>query len=300
MGLTCKTKGILWAIYSSFWLSIMLCMVRYVSEYYNSYIIVFWRLFFSFILMLPWLCSNGFAILKTTKIKLYSYRAIIGIIAMTSWFYAVTKLPLPNATALSFTSPIFTTIAAIIFLKERPGIFRLMAIMSSFVGVLIIVRPGYVDFNIASLMVLFSTSLWALASILIKKLSVVDKPKLVTFYTAFMMLPFSFIFAIFNWQMIALTHVIWFVLIGFTANVAHNALAKSLSLTDVTAIMPYDFLRLVFIGFFTYFLFNDQTNIYDIAGSIIIIGSSIYLSFRENKFAKKIAKTKELEKLSET
>ncbi|MBT4878920.1 MAG: DMT family transporter [Alphaproteobacteria bacterium] len=293
-----KSEGIMWAIISSFWISIMLCLVRYISEYYNAYIIVFWRLFFSLLLMLPWLIRSGFHVLKTSKLKLFFFRAVIGIIAMLIWFYALVRLPLPQATSLSFTGPIFTTIAAIIFLKERPGIYRISAILVGFTGVLIIVRPGFIDFNLATILVLISTSLWAIAAIIIKKLSATEQPKLITFYMASMMMPIALIFAVFNWQIIELNHVIWLLLIGLTSNFAHNALSKSLSLADVTAIMPYDFIRLVFVGIFAYILFNDQTNIYDILGSLVIITSNIYISYRENKLKKlDLAKVKKIKSL---
>ena len=293
-----KSKGIMWAIISSFWISIMLCLVRYISEYYNAYIIVFWRLFFSLLLMLPWLIRNGLNVLKTSKLKLFFFRAVIGIIAMLIWFYALVKLTLPQATSLSFTGPIFTTIAAIIFLKERPGIYRISAILIGFLGVLIIVRPGFIEFNLATILVLISTSLWAIAAIIIKKLSSTEQPKLITFYMASMMMPIALIFAVFNWQIIELNHVIWLLLIGLTSNFAHNALSKSLSLADVTAIMPYDFIRLVFVGIFAYILFNDQTNIYDILGSLVIITSNIYISYRENKLKKlDLAKVKKIKSL---
>ena len=145
MKLSNKSQGIAWAIISSFWISIMLCIVRYVSEYYNSYVIVFWRLLFSLLFMMPWVVRNGVGALKTERINLFLFRAVVGIVAMLIWFYALGMMPLPQATALSFTGPIFTTIAAIIVLKERPGIYRISAILIGFIGVLIIIRPGVSD-----------------------------------------------------------------------------------------------------------------------------------------------------------
>lgn len=281
MKLSNKSQGIAWAIISSFWISIMLCIVRYVSEYYNSYVIVFWRLLFSLLFMMPWVVRNGVGALKTERINLFLFRAVVGIVAMLIWFYALGMMPLPQATALSFTGPIFTTIAAIIVLKERPGIYRISAILIGFIGVLIIIRPGVSEFNMASLLVLSSTSLWAVAAIAIKKLSDTEAPQVITFYMAFMMTPMALIPAVLFWQEVNSYHLFWLGLMGLTSNFAHTALSKALSKTDVTAIMPYDFIRLVFVGLLAYLIFNDQTNIYDILGSVVIIGSNIYISHRE-------------------
>jgi drug/metabolite transporter (DMT)-like permease len=282
-----ESSAIIWAITSSFWISLMLCGVRYLSQDYNPSMIIFWRLLFGLVFMLPWLIKHGTKSLKTSNKKLYIIRAAIGVAGMLIWFQALTMLPLPQATALSFTSPIFSTILAIIILKEIPGIRRWTAIIIGFLGVIVIIRPGIEEFNNAALLVLLATSLWSLASILVKKLSHTESPYLVTFYMCFFMLPFSIILAMINWQDIVTSqHLLWFAFLGATSNLAHISMVKAFSKSDLTLIMPFDFMRLVFIGIMAYFFFGDITNIYDILGSAIIITSSIYIAYRETKLKK--------------
>ena len=264
----------------------MLCAVRYVSVEHNSFVMVFWRSCFSLLFILPWIIRNNYKLAYSKKINLHIIRAIIGVIAMTCWFYALSILLLPQATALSFTAPIFTTIAAIIFLKERPGLRRWSAIIIGFLGTLIIIRPGFTEFHHASFIVLFSTSLWAIVAVIIKKLTHSDDPKTILFYMSLFSIPLSLPLAIIFWQNISLNNLTWLAFIGLTANFAHICLTKAISLADLTLILPFDFLRLVFIGIFAYILFSDPTNIYDIIGSLIIISSSIYISYRE-KIVKK-------------
>ena len=95
------------------------------------------------------------------------------------------------------------------------------------------------------------------------------------------MTPLAFPIALMNWQNIAPMDYIWLVLIGLTGNIAHIAMTKSFINVELTTILPFDFMRLVFVGILSYIIFGDVTNLYDIAGSIIIIGSSIYIARRE-------------------
>jgi drug/metabolite transporter (DMT)-like permease len=158
----------LYAILASFWFSLMICGVRFLSNDYNAFTIVFWRLVFALFFMLPWLYKNGISAAKTKNIKLYLLRSSVGIIGMLLWFYSLTKLALPQATALSFTAPIFSVICAIIFLKEKVTKNRVIAMVIAFFATLLIIRPGFDDFNSASFIVIFATITWAFASILLK------------------------------------------------------------------------------------------------------------------------------------
>jgi len=281
------SSAIFWSILSSFFVALMLCILRYLSADYNSVFLVFWRNFFALIIVLPFLIKGGLNSFKTTRLRLFWLRAIIGVIAMIIWFEAISMTSLPKATALSFTSPIFTIIVAVFLLKEKLTLLRLLSVIIGFIGVLIIIRPGFASFGLGSYMVLFSTLLWSFAAIIIKKLSETESPLLIVFYMNLMMLilvaPFLFIY----WQDIKISDLKWLFLLGLTSNMSHYALAKALSLADISVIMPFDFIRLIFVSIFSYILFNDVTTIYDIIGSLVILTIVFYTAFNESKSVKK-------------
>ena len=272
------------AIIASFWMSVMLCIIRYISDDYNAIVIVFWRSVCAVLIMLPWLIRGGREVIKTERIKLHFIRSLIGIVAMVSWFYALGILELPHATALSFTYPIFSAIAAVIFLKEKIGLQRAIAIAVGFLGVLVIIRPNFAAMNYGSFIVLFSTFFWAIAIIIVKKLSVTEAPKTMIFYMSFFMAILSLPLLAVFWQNITLEALFWFFVIGVCSNISHIALTKAVARVDLTMILPFDFLRLVFVGIFAYVLFGDYTHIYDILGSLIIISSGVFIAYREQKF----------------
>jgi drug/metabolite transporter (DMT)-like permease len=292
-------KAIFWSITSSLWVALMLCVIRYLSDDYNSVVLVFWRNLFALLIIFPLFFKGKFSNLKTTKLKLYWLRAVIGVVAMIIWFYALAITTLPKATALSFTSPIFTIIIAIIFLKEKVSIVGIISIIIGFIGVLIIIRPGFAEFGLGSYMVLFSTLLWSFAAIIIKKLSYTEAPILIVFYMNLMMLILSFPLVIIFWQYIKIIDLKWFFLLGMTSNLSHYALAKALSLTDITKIMPFDFLRLLFVSICSYYLFNDITTIYEIIGSIVILSAVFYASFNESRHIRRnISDVRKLRRVS--
>ena len=153
---------------------------------------------------------------------------------------------------------------------------------------MIIIRPGIDEFSIASFIVLFSTFLWALAAVVIKKLSDTESPEAITFYMTLFITPLALPLAIIFWQDVRPSDFIWFAFIGLTANLSHLALNKALSKAELTAILPFDFIRLIFIGILAYVIFGDKTNIYDVIGAAVIIFSSIYIARRTTKQSRKI------------
>jgi drug/metabolite transporter (DMT)-like permease len=280
---TNNLKGIFWAITSSFWVAILLINVRYLSADYNHYIIVFWRCIFGLILIMPWAFRNGLHNVKTKKIKLLFFRSIIGVIAMLTWFEALSLIELPKATALSFAGPLYGVITAYFILNDKPGIHRVLALLVGLIGVMIIIRPGFIEINKAVYLILFSTFLWSIISIIIKVLTRTEASKLITFYMGLLMSILSFPLAIMHWQQIANEDWIYFILIGLTSNLAHNALNNSFKYADISVIMPFDFARLIFVSILAYFIFGDILDIWTILGTIIIVSSSCYIIFREKR-----------------
>ncbi len=275
------SKGIFWAIVSNFLMALMLILIRIASEDHHPFVIVFFRNLFALMIMFTILYNQGYATVKTNKLKLHFYRALVGIIAMLSWFYALANLKLSFATALSFSAPIFTAIAAAIYLKEKLYLRRIAAILVGFCGTLIIINPTITEVNIYVYIVLFSTSLWAIAAIIIKKLTQTDSSTSITFYMALFMTPMSLPFAYFFFTPINLTDLLIFISIGAISNIAHFALTNAMSNTELSNILPVEFSKLIFVSFFAWIIFSEFVTINEIIGSLIIIGSNIYLAYRQ-------------------
>ena len=160
----------------------MATSVKFLSGDLNPIIICFYRCLSGLILILPFIMMNNFAALKSKNFKLQFSRSIINIASMICWFSAIGMMHLEKATALGFTTPLFTTILAVLILREVIRLHRITALIIGFLGVLIIIKPGYVPFEIGTLLMLIASFSFSFVLIIVKKLSSIDESQTIIFY----------------------------------------------------------------------------------------------------------------------
>ena len=127
-------------IFSGIFATTMHCLIRFATEDHHPFEVAFFRTIFVLLIFFPLVAKKGLVSLKSNNVKLQTYRAVIGSIAMLCMFYGLSITELAKATALMFTVPIFATILAIVFLKEIVGIRRWIAMFVGFSGALIVLR----------------------------------------------------------------------------------------------------------------------------------------------------------------
>ena len=238
-------RGIVLMCLSTVAFSIMHGLVRFLSEVLPPFQIAFFRNIFGLAFLLPLLMRSRFSILRTKRIGLHALRGIINIIAMLMFFTALSISPIAKVTALSFTAPIFMAILAVFVLRERFRIYRWLAILSGFIGMLIILRPGLVAIDTGALLVTASAGLWAIALLLIKILSRTEASLTIVAYMGIFLGVFSIFPALWVWQPFGMQTLFWLALIGLFGTIAQMSLSQSLKETVPTARMPFDFLKLV-------------------------------------------------------
>ena len=126
----------------------MASSVKYLSDDLHPITICFYRCVMGLILISPFMIKNNFQALKSKNIKLQFSRSMINIVSMICWFSAIGMMYFEKAAALGFTTPLFTTILAIIILKEKIRFHRTAALLVGFIGIIVIVRPGYVPLEL--------------------------------------------------------------------------------------------------------------------------------------------------------
>lgn len=250
--------------------------------------IVLMRNVFSLILIVSWqaIRIRDIPRFKTNRWAGHFWRATAGIVAMEAWFYALTLLPLNLATALSFTTPIFATIIAIMFLGEKAGIKRWAAIATGFIGMLIILRPGTDNMSSDALFVIFSSIMMAVAGTLVKSLTRTESPETIVFFMALFMVPWSILPVIGHWQTPTISDLQIVLAIALLSTIAHLFLARAFVRADMVALMPFDFTRLIFTAFFAYIFFSETLDMLTALGSLIIVSSTVYIAHRESRAAK--------------
>ncbi|MDP7540770.1 MAG: DMT family transporter, partial [Alphaproteobacteria bacterium] len=154
-GLPPAVPAAVWMLLGCLCFSSMNGVVRHLSQQeLPTLVIVFFRSLFGLLAMLPWLLRPGLASLRPGRIDLHTLRVALALVAMVAWFYGLGLMPLAEATALSFTTPLFASIAAVLILGEVMRARRWTAILVGFAGAMIILRPGFAEFSTATACVL--------------------------------------------------------------------------------------------------------------------------------------------------
>ena len=273
--------GAVWMIAACAGFATMTGFIRYISTELHAFEIAFFRNLFGLVVMLPWLARVGFSGLKTKRIGLYTVRGVTGMLALLCWFWAVTVLPLADATALSFTSPLFATIFAAVVLSEVVRARRWIALAFGFLGAVIILRPGAQSIGLPELAVLFSALMMAASATVIKRLSDTESPSAIVMYMVIYLTPMSLVPALFvwktpSWEMLGLLFVM-----GIVATLAHQCLTRSFAIADASAVLPFDFTRLLFAALIGYLVFDQVPDVWIGVGAAVIVASSVYIAHRE-------------------
>jgi drug/metabolite transporter (DMT)-like permease len=274
-------RGIALIVLSTFGFAGMHTLIRYVSAELHPFEIAFFRNFFGMVVFTPWLVRHGFDILRTRRIAMHGLRASLNIIAMLAFFYALSIAPLARVTALAFTAPIFAALLAALVLREPFRFRRWAAMVVGFVGTLIILRPGFEEIDTGSILILFSSAVWGVTLLVIKFLARTESSLTITAYMNLLLGILSFGPALFVWRTPELVTFLWLLAIGILGTFAQLAMAQALKEADTGVVMPFDFLRLVWISILGYLLFAQVPDLFVWIGGGVVFASTVYLAYRE-------------------
>ena len=272
---------VLLAIAATFFGSFMAASVKLLSDDLHPIIICFYRCLMGLILITPFVAINNFKALQTDNMRLQIFRALINIISMTCWFTAIGMMHLEKATALGFTTPLFTTVLAVIILGEVIRFHRTAALILGFIGIMIIIRPVYMPFDHGILLMLIASFSFSFVLIFVKKLSATDSSLTIIFYHLLYMTPTFFILSLFYWENISLNQLMVFIFMGASGLLSHWSLAQAFKLSDTTFVMPLQFTKLIWASLIGLFFFSEKPDIWTWVGGIIIFISVVYITYRE-------------------
>lgn len=286
--LSSTATGILLMLGTALCFAVMNILISSMSGHLPSSQMVFMRNLFGLLIMLPVVLSKGWRNMPTQRLYRHFWRSFIGIIAMETWFLSLSQVPVNEATALSFTSPLFGTLFAVFLLKEKIGPWRIAALMVGFLGTLIILRPDPdKTFELHSLTVLFSTGMMALAGVVVKSLTATDPPwRIVAIMACFMTL-LSAPLGLWNWQAPEPLDILCLFGIALSSTTAQLAMASAFRLAPVVLLMPFDFMRLVFTALLAYIFFGQVLDGGTLAGASVILFSAVFIAWREARWKKR-------------
>jgi len=266
---------------------LMAIAIRYATRYVPTQEVAFFRNAFGLLALMPMLIRPGSAPLKTQQLPRYFLRSAIGLASMLCAFWAIGHLPISQAISLSYSTPLFVTIAAVLWLGETVRMRRWAAVIIGFIGVLIIVRPGSTSFTPGTLVAVGAAVLSSLVAIQIKQLTRVDSADTVVFYTYVFWVPLSLVPALFVWVWPTGLAWVWLVATGVLGTLGQLLWTRALRLGEVSALTPISFMQLPLVSLLGWLLFNEALDRWTVIGAGIILGANAYIAHREATLARR-------------
>ncbi|MFL6967931.1 DMT family transporter [Pseudomonas alvandae] len=272
-------SGALWMIASLLSFIGMAVASRELSTFMSIFEILFFRSFIGLIIISPVIYKQRAQLQQTLNLGMQIGRNAVHFAGQYAWTVGVASLPLVKVFALEFTTPIWVSLLAFLFLKERISSARVLAAIGGFVGVLVVLRPGIDSIDVAALIVLLAAMGYATSIIMVKKLTLTSSPTIIVIWMVLLQLPLGFGLSLAQWRTPNLECIPWILLLGVTGLSAHFAMAKALSVMDASIAIPIDFFRVPLIAVVGFFLYNESLEIWVLVGALIIFVSN-YLTFR--------------------
>ena len=254
--------------------------------------VLFFRGFFGIIFyffIIPRDRLNNFY--KTKRVGLHFLRCISGLIALVAIFIALRKLPLATVVSISFAAPIFTTILSIFILNEKVGIYRWLAVLIGFLGIIIITQPGISSLNIYYIFpIIFCLGL-SYVAITIRQLSTTEPVWLISFYFSLSITILSFFTIPSGWVMPNWSDFLLLSLVGIFGGVANLWLSLSYRYSEVSLVTPLKYLSLVFAIILGYLIWEEIPTLKSLFGAVLVIVSTLII-FRREIYKKRIITSK--------
>ncbi len=255
---------------------------KYLADEVHIFGIVFLRCALVVVILSPFLFKEGKKSLFTKQPKNQIYRIVTNSVAILLFFYGLSISPLSLATVLNFTAPIFTVIFAVIFLKEKLTIHRLISLLLGFIGVMCVLRPD-LSLNLGGLLVLLSSLVWASSLIFIKKLTKTDSAVTISLYAGVGMMPATFAAAYPYLEKINFVQFLFILFIAVSGTTAQTLLNSALKRGELSFLLPLDFLRLIWSVLLGVALFGESTSVFLWLGGLFILGASTLIVTSESK-----------------
>ena len=281
-GLSPNLQGAIWMTCAACGFTVNGVMVKWLGAGgMDAFQIAFARAVFALAAVLPFAWQIGPAVLRTRHLGIHLLRGLAGGGAMICGFYALTKLPLADVTALGFTTPLFTIVLAVLILKEEVRWRRWTATAVGFLGVLIMLRPGATALDPAALIALMMAFGIALAVTLVKRLPPGESRVTMLLFFCVISILMAFFPAMAVWR--DPTWIEWLLLagVGVLGVISQSMIIRAYQCGDASFVAPFDYSKLLLAGLLGFLLFSETPDLWSLAGALVIVGATLYIARRE-------------------
>lgn len=270
--------------------SVALAIAKQLTAEIHSFELNFFRCLFGLVALAPIFVSHGTSIVRTRCWRLHLGRGLFGGVGQICVYFALTYLPLAVVTAVTYTRPLWLVVLAVLFLGESVRWRRWTAIAVGFMGVLIVARPSLEGLGFPLAVLVFSTLCHSSAHVFLKKSTAIDPPATIVFWYLVISTFVGAVPTIFVWVTPTLEQFGWLALTGVLYVVGQGFITLAFRAGEATAIAPFDYVRLLYAIAFDIVLFTTWPDAWTIVGSLVIVGSTLYIARRQARLAEAPAK----------
>jgi drug/metabolite transporter (DMT)-like permease len=274
-------RGSLLMLVGTLMFAAMHAAIRHTTQQLPAVEAAFFRNVFGLLVIAPLLLRHGPGLFYTKRLGLHVLRAVLNVFSMLTFFVGLSLTPIARATALSFTAPLFTALLGALMLGEAFRWRRWTAIACGFVGALVILRPGVQAVDSGAWFVVASSLLWSVAMIDIKVLGRTESSLTITAYVTVLLIPMTLLPAALVWQTPSPALWGWLLFIGVVGTLGQMAVTEALKHAEITALMPFDFLKLAWATLIGLVAFGERPDLLTVLGAAIVFASSFYIAWRE-------------------
>jgi drug/metabolite transporter (DMT)-like permease len=275
--------GVIWMILTGLCFVAVTASVKMVGDHVPAAQSAFLRYVLGLVFLIPMWPAIRAARLDRGTWMMFSLRGVAHSIAVILWFFAMTRIPIADVTALNYLNPIYVIVLAVLFLGERIGPWRIGAIAASFIGTLIIVRPGFREVDIGHVAMLFTAVMMAISYFLAKILTSRASPAAVVFMLSTIVPAILAPFAWFVWVPVSWVDLGWLFLTATFATAGHFTMTLAFRAAPLAVTQPVTFLQLIWATLLGVLVFNEPVDLYVMMGGTMIISAIIIVTWRESR-----------------
>jgi drug/metabolite transporter (DMT)-like permease len=289
-GLTARFTALPGPVRSGIWMSVSaityvvsIAIGRYLAPDIEVFQIAFLRNAFAIVFMMPWLMGVGIGAMRTNQIGKHILRGFMSSTNVTLLFAAVALIPIAEMSAINFLQPVIGAAIAGFVLGEVATRKRWLAIGMGFIGAVLVVRPGFAEFNLGIAFALGSAVAGALVSIMIKTLVRTDPPDTIAAWLFVTQTLILLVPTIFVWRNPTLEQWGLFVFIGSMSVILQRTYNRGIQAADISIAMPFNFTRLIWAALLGWIVFAELPDMWTWIGGTVIFVSSVWLTRQGRK-----------------
>lgn len=273
--------GIFWMLVTGLCFISVTALVKYMGTALPPAQMAFLRYLLGLVFLLPALRALRDAHLTPRQWKFFGFRGLVHGLAVITWFYAMTQIPIADVTAMNYMAPIYVSIGAALFLGEKLAFRRIAAIVAALIGALIILRPGFREVSSGHLAMVFTAIAFGGSYLSAKVMAGEVKPSVVVAMLSIFVTIVLTPFAIAVWVTPTLADIVLLFAVACFATAGHYTMTLAFAAAPVTVTQPVTFTQLVWAVLLGYFIFGEPVDIWVVLGGLVILSSVTFITWRE-------------------